>query len=91
MLKFVKVFEIEVPVWVDGVRTDDKETRLKAMFMENKSFNGLQVRGKVGSMFIQKEWTEKKFLEHWSTEKDYSKVLGMEPIEGSDFYKVVVL
>lgn len=90
MLKFVKVFKVEVPVWENGVRTEEKETRLKAMFMENKSFNGLQVRGKIGSMFIERDWTEEMFLEHWNTESDYSKVLAMEPIEGSDFYKVVV-
>lgn len=91
MLKFVKVFKVEVPVWENGVRTEEKETRLKAMFQQARVLNGA-VGGKTmtGSMFISRDWTEEMFLKHWDTTTDYSEVLAMEPIEGSDFYKVVV-
>ena len=89
-IKFVKVFECQVPVWVDGVRTDEMETRIKALFRrDTKALGGLTNSVQHGSLFLSKEATQEDIERELSTDMDYSNELQFIPIEGSDFYKVV--
>ena len=88
MLQFVKTFKVEFPVWIDGVKTDAKETRIKLLFKQTDTFKGI-TRTTVGSAVIQKDWTEEDVLDNYNTEEDLSDVLMMLPVEGSDFCKVV--
>lgn len=89
-IKFVKTFECQVPVWVDGVRTDEVETRIKALFRrDTKALGGLVAQVTHGSLFLSKDATQEDIERELSTDMDYSKELKFVPIEGSDFYKVV--
>jgi hypothetical protein len=58
-IKFVKTFECQVPVWVDGIKTDEKETRIKALFVrESTAIGGLVVNKQFGSLFLTNTATQ---------------------------------
>lgn len=88
MIKFVKSFEVQFPVWVDGVKTDATETRVKVLFYEESEFNGLY-RRTYGSAVTNKDLTREQVDAMWDADTDYSKHLKFVPVEGSDFCKVV--
>ena len=86
-ISFVKAFTCTVPVWVDGKRTDDTEERVKALFVAR--LKGI-ARGTYGSFFMDTDATVSSVEQYLSADVDYSEYLRMEPVEGSDFSKVVV-
>ncbi len=86
-LKFVKAFTCTVPVWENGEKTDKTEERTKALFVARLS--GI-AKGTYGSCFMEPGSTIDSVEGDWSTDLDYSAYLRMEPVEGSDFCKVVV-
>jgi hypothetical protein len=86
-IHFVKAFTCTVPVWVDGKRTEDTEERVKALFVARLA--GIS-RGTFGSCFMEPNSTIESVESAWSTDYDYSEHLRMQPVEGSDFAKVVV-
>jgi len=86
-ISFVKAFTCIVPVWVDGKKTDDTEERVKALFVARLA--GM-ARGTYGSCFMEPGSTVEAVEATWSTDYDYSEHLRMQPVEGSDFSKVVV-
>lgn len=89
-VKFIKTFVCQVPVYIDGVKTEDKEPRVKAMFVrEVTTLGGLSTTKQYGSMFLNREVTEEQAHEVLSTESDYVAELKFIDVEGSDFYKVV--
>lgn len=88
MIKYVKVFKVEWRVWVDGVQTDELETRYKVMFKEDRTFNGLPCV-KFGSAVTQRGLTPEEIEAMWDADTDYSEHLKMVDVEGSDFGKVV--
>jgi len=87
-LHFVRTFTVEFPIWVDGKPTDEKETRIKLLFVERTEFNGLP-RATYGSAVINKDWDEQKIHEVYKTDVDYAADLKMVAVEGSEFTKVV--
>lgn len=87
-LNFVRTFTVEFPVWVDGKPTDEKETRIKLLFVERTEYNGLP-RTTYGSAVINKDWDEQRIHEVYKTDVDYSADLKMVAVEGSEFTKVV--
>ena len=86
-ITFVRAFDCTVPVWVDGKKTDKTEDRVKALFVSR--LKGI-ARGTYGSCFMEKDASVESVTKDWSTDVDYSEQLRMEPVEGSDFAKVVV-
>ena len=86
-ITFVKAFTCTVPVWVDGKKTKDTEERVKALFVARLA--GM-ARGTYGSCFMEPGSTVESVEANWSTDYDYSEHLRMQPVEGSDFSKVVV-
>lgn len=88
MIKYVKTFEVQFPVWVDGVKTDATETRVKVLFYEESEFNGLY-RRVYGSAVTKPGSTQAEVDAMWDADTDYSKHLKFLPVEGSDFCKVV--
>ena len=86
-IHFVKAFTCTVPVWDDGKRTDETEERVKALFVARLA--GIS-RGTFGSCFMEPGSTVESVESAWSTDFDYSEHLRMQPVEGSDFAKVVV-
>ena len=92
-IQFSKAFSCTVPVWENGEKVLDKdgnpvtEKRVKALFVAR--LQGI-ARGTFGSCFMEPGSTEASVEAEWSTEYDYSELLRMEPVEGSDFCKVVV-
>ena len=86
-ISFVKAFTCTVPVWVDGKKTEDTEERVKALFVAR--LKGI-ARGTYGSCFMDTDATVASVEQDWSADVDYSEYLRMEPVEGSDFSKVVV-
>lgn len=87
-LTFVKTFKVTFPVWVDGIKTDETEERIKLLFREDSEYKGLK-RTRWGSAVIQKDWTEETVAENYSIDEDLSKYLKMVDVEGSDYCKVV--
>ena len=87
-MKFVKTFVVNFPVWVDGVKTDATEPRIKVLFKEDRTFNGLP-KVVYGSAVTMPTLTKAEVDAMWDTETDYSKHLKMVDVEGSDFGKVV--
>lgn len=88
MLTFVKTFKVEFPVWIDGVRTDEKETRIKLLFREETEFRGQRVV-RYGSAVIMKDWTEEMVLENYSVDEDLSAYLKMGEPNEKGFCKVL--
>lgn len=88
MFKFVKSFEVKFPVWVDGVKTDATETRVKVLFYEESEFNGLY-RRVYGSAVTRPGSTTEEVNKMWDPEMDYSEHLKMVAVADSDFCKVV--
>ena len=92
MIKFVKTFKVEFPVWVDGQPTAEKETRIKALFVkEVLALNGLVSRKQYGSLVLNREVTEEDAAKGLKPDTDYSSELAFEAVPGSDFYKVRAL
>ena len=88
MIKFVRTFKVEFPVWVDGQPTEEKETRIKALFVrEVSAFNGLKTIKQWGSMVLDREVTQEE-VDKTDTEKDWSHELRFVPKEGSTYYDV---
>jgi hypothetical protein len=87
-LTFIKTFKVTFPVWVDGVKTEETEQRIKLLFREDSTFKGLN-RTVFGSAVIAKDWTEEDVHANYSVDEDLSDVLMMLPVEGSEFCKVV--
>lgn len=88
MIKFVKTFVVNFPVWVDGVKTDATEPRIKVLFKEDRTFNGLP-KVVYGSAVTLATLSQAEVDAMWDTETDYSQHLKMLDVEGSDFGKVV--
>lgn len=88
MIKFVKTFVVNFPVWVDGVKTDATEPRIKVLFVEVREFNGLR-KPVYGSAVTMPTLSQAEVDAMWDTETDYSQHLKMLDVEGSDFGKVV--
>ena len=88
MIKFVKTFKVEFPVWVNGERTSEKETRIKALFVkESDLLNGLAGTPKFGSLVLKREVTEEQ-ANAIDPDRDWSDELEFVPVEGSKFYNV---
>ena len=88
MIKFVKTFKVEFPVWVDGQPTEEKETRIKALFVREVSvFNGLKTAYQYGSMVLDSEVAQEE-ADKADPNRDWSDELEFVPVEGSNFYKV---
>jgi hypothetical protein len=88
MMKFVKTFVVNFPVWVDGVKTDATEPRIKVLFKEEREFNGLR-KVVYGSAVTLATLSQAEVDAMWDTETDYAQHLKMLDVEGSDFGKVV--
>jgi hypothetical protein len=88
MIKFVKTFVVNFPVWVDGVKTDATEPRIKVLFKEDRTFNGLP-KLVYGSAVTLATLSQAEVEAMWDTETDYAQHLKMLDVEGSDFGKVV--
>lgn len=88
MIKFVKTFVVNFPVWVDGVKTDATEPRIKVLFKEDRTFNGLP-KVVYGSAVTLATLSQAEVEAMWDAETDYSQHLKMLDVEGSDFGKVV--
>ncbi len=88
MVKYVKTFEVQFPVWVNGVKTDATETRVKVLFYEESEFNGLY-RRVYGSAVTKPGATQAEVDAMWDVDTDYAQHLKFLPVEGSDFCKVV--
>ena len=88
MIKFVKTFKVEFPVWVDGKPTAQKETRIKALFVKEYNIvGGLAGTPRFGSLVLKREVTEEQ-ANAIDPDKDWSDELEFVPVEGSKFYKV---
>ena len=88
MIKFVKTFVVNFPVWVDGTKTDATEPRIKVLFKEEREFNGLR-KVVYGSAVTLATLNQAEVDAMWDTETDYAEHLKMLDVEGSDFGKVV--
>ena len=87
-ITFVKEFNVTWNVYVDGVKTDDKETRVKMLFRRDAVVGGL-AQPQFGSI-VTVAGMEDVARAYWKTDTDYSALFTFAPIEGSDFYKVVL-
>lgn len=90
-VRFLKTFTCEVPVFVDGVATDEKRVAVKALFVSTtKGLSGLKTQNIYGSMFLDDDITEEEANKALAVDVDYSAELEFLPIKDSSFYKVVL-
>ena len=87
-IEFVKEFNVTWNVYVDGVKTDDTETRVKMLFKREANIGGIK-QTQYGSI-VTVAGMEDVARAYWKTDTDYSALFTFAPIEGSDFYKVVL-
>ena len=88
MLKFVKTFKVTYHIWVDGIKTEDTEERIKLFFREDKIFRGLP-QTTFGSAVVQRDWTEEDIAANYNTEEDLSAYLKMGEPNEKGFCKVL--
>ena len=87
-ITFIKEFNVTWNVYVDGVKTDDTETRVKMLFKREATVGGF-AQSQYGSI-VTVAGMEDTARAYWVADKDFSDLLTFMPIEGSDFYKVVL-
>lgn len=88
MLRFYKAVAVEMPIWVDGQRTNDKESRITLLFVEEKSNRGIN-HLQWGSALADKALTMEEVLEMYDVAEDLTGEFKMIEKKDSEFMRVV--
>ena len=90
MLRFYKAVEVQLPIWKDGVRTADTETRVSAIFVQDATTHR-GVKGEVlwGSAIMSKDMTLEDVNNEFSVDEDLTGEFKMIEKEKSEFMRVV--
>jgi hypothetical protein len=90
-LKFYKAIEVQLPIWVNGEATDEKETRISVILRQETSALGGFLQVKNGSFIAMRGYTVEQVNADFADTDDLSAEFALEDREGSDFAKVVAL
>jgi hypothetical protein len=88
MLRFYKAVEVQLPIWKDGVRTADTETRVSALFVQDSTKRGISYV-QWGSAIISRDMTLADVNAEFSIDEDLTKEFKMIKKENSEFMRVV--
>lgn len=90
MLRFYKAVEVQLPIWKDGKRTADTETRVSAIFVQDAvTHRGINGEVLWGSAIMSKDMTLEDVNNEFSVDEDLTGEFKMIKKENSEFMRVV--
>lgn len=86
-----QIKEIQLPVWENDSMTGENETRVLVVFRKDKYLNGLECGFDYASIFMKAEYSLEAVQAALPLVLDYSTKVGIEPKEGSAYFKAMIL